>query len=130
MYVVDEMISRLKAAKEKRGLTNKSLAQLSGVPLGTLNKIFGSETKDPQISNIIKISNALDVSANYIILGVPASDKDNIGPETASEETRAALSPLDLQLVDILGSLSTGQKELLLAQIQTLLSAQNSNQEK
>lgn len=69
MYNLDDMIPRVKAAKDERGLTNDTLSELSGVPRGTLNKILGSETKDPQISNIIKIANALGVSADYLILG-------------------------------------------------------------
>ena len=74
MYDLNEMISRIKSVKEERGYTNESLSELSGVPRGTLNKILGSETKDPQISSIIKIAHALGVSADYIILGKIPSD--------------------------------------------------------
>ena len=69
MYALEEMTDRIKQIKKQKGLTNEKLAEISGIPLGTLSKILGSETKDPQISNIIKIAQALGVSSDYIILG-------------------------------------------------------------
>lgn len=69
MYNLDAMIQRIKDTKKQKNLSNDDLVALSGVPRGTLNKILGSETKDPQISNIIKISKALNVSADYLIFG-------------------------------------------------------------
>ncbi len=69
MYTLEAMISRIKDIKKAQKLSNEALAELSGVPKGTLAKILGSETKDPQISSIIKISQALNVSADYIIFG-------------------------------------------------------------
>lgn len=69
MYDLDEMISRIKDLKKAKKLSNETLSTISGVPKGTLAKILGSETKDPQISTIIKIAQALGVSADYIIFG-------------------------------------------------------------
>ena len=69
MYDFEAMINRIKTIKKANKLSNESLAKLSGIPKGTLSKILGSETKDPQISNIIKIAQALGVTADYIIFG-------------------------------------------------------------
>lgn len=69
MYDFQIMIDRIKMLKKERRLSNETLAELSGVSKGTLSKILGSETKDPQISNIIKIAQALEVSANFLIFG-------------------------------------------------------------
>ncbi len=69
MYDLNMMIQRIKKLKRERRLSNEELAKSSGVPIGTLAKILGSETKDPQISNIIKIAEALDISADYLIFG-------------------------------------------------------------
>ena len=62
-YDFDAMIDRIKLCKKKAGLTNKQLSELAGVPYGTLNKILGSETREPSINAIIKIAVALGVSA-------------------------------------------------------------------
>lgn len=69
MYNLEEMINRIKTLKKAQKLSNDALSALSGIPKGTLAKILGSETKDPQISNIIKIAQALGVSADFIIFG-------------------------------------------------------------
>ena len=69
MYDPDEMKARIKALKKEQHISTAELASLSGVSVGTLAKILGKETKDPQLSNIIKISHALGVSADHIIFG-------------------------------------------------------------
>lgn len=69
MYDLNIMIERIKKLKKERKLSNEELSKSSGIPIGTLAKILGSETKDPQISNIIKIAEALDISADYLIFG-------------------------------------------------------------
>ena len=68
-YDFDSMINRIKTIKKKRNITNAKLSEMSGVPYGTLNKILGSETKEPSVNAIIKISKALNVSTDYIING-------------------------------------------------------------
>lgn len=87
MYDLSAMINRIKEVKKQKGLTNDTLSELSGVSRGTLSKILGSETKDPQISSIIKISQALGVSADYIIFG-----SDRSAPAKQSEISTAAES--------------------------------------
>ena len=74
MYNLDEMIIRIKNLKKKQNLKNDELAEKAGIPKGTLNKILGNETKDPQISNIIKIAQALNVSADYLVFGENEED--------------------------------------------------------
>lgn len=69
MYDLNLMIERIKNLKKEKKLSNEELSKLSGIPIGTLAKILGSETKDPQISNIIKIAEALNISSDYLIFG-------------------------------------------------------------
>lgn len=73
----DSMIERIKARKKELGITNKQLSDSSGVSFGTLNKILGSETKEPSINNIIKIAVALGLSTEYVISGKQKSATDN-----------------------------------------------------
>ncbi|MBQ4416793.1 MAG: helix-turn-helix transcriptional regulator, partial [Butyrivibrio sp.] len=42
-------LKEIKARKKKLGWTNKELAQRSGVPLSTVNKIMGNATLTPRI---------------------------------------------------------------------------------
>lgn len=99
-YNFDEMINRIKVKKKEAGLTNKELSELSDVPYGTLNKILGSETKEPSINAIIKIAIALGVSTEYIINGV---NKESSPPVVDEREAyRKLLSGLtDEELIEL-----------------------------
>jgi transcriptional regulator with XRE-family HTH domain len=83
MYDAQLMISRIKEIKKQKGFSNETLAAQSGIPKGTLAKILGSETKDPQISSIIKLANALDVSADYLVFGEVHRPANELSPVEA-----------------------------------------------
>jgi len=102
MYDLDAMVERIKILKKQKGLSNDTLAATSGVPKGTLAKILGNGTKDPQISSIIKIAHALGVSADYLVYGetIPAV------PPT--------ISPDEQRLLDCYRQLSQQGKEYIL----------------
>lgn len=55
-------IEYIKEIKRERGLTNEELSKLSGVPLGTLNKILSGHTTDPQFETVKAICKALGIS--------------------------------------------------------------------
>ncbi|MHC1722776.1 MAG: helix-turn-helix domain-containing protein [Aminipila sp.] len=55
-------IDYLKQKKKELGFTNEELSKISGVPLGTLNKIFAGQTTDPKFETIKAICGALGVS--------------------------------------------------------------------
>ena len=55
-------IEYIKEIKKERGLTNEELSKLSGVPLGTLNKILSGHTPDPQFETVKAICKALGIS--------------------------------------------------------------------
>ena len=53
-------IEEMKARKIELGYTNEKLAELSDVPLGTLQKIFSGETKAPRYDTIQKLTKILE----------------------------------------------------------------------
>ena len=53
-------IEQLKARKKEMGLSNKQLAEKSGVPLGTIQKILSGETKSPRYATISALTKALE----------------------------------------------------------------------
>ncbi|MBS7229065.1 MAG: helix-turn-helix transcriptional regulator [Eubacteriales bacterium] len=69
MYNFEQILWRLKDAKKVSRLTNKELSQQSSVPLGTVNKIFSGDTKEPKLPAVIALANALNVSVDYLIYG-------------------------------------------------------------
>ena len=58
-------IKRLKDKKKELGFTNQRISEISGVPLGTVQKIFGSTTKEPRRETYLALLRALDPMAEY-----------------------------------------------------------------
>ena len=83
-YDFDAMVSRLKAAKSKKNITNEELSQISKVPPGTVNRILARKASEANLSTICRLSDALDLNLHYIIYGV---EENANGPLTISETT-------------------------------------------
>ena len=56
-------IDILKARKKELGLTNRQLAEISGVSLGTINKIFSGATRYPQLDTMDALISALGLDS-------------------------------------------------------------------
>jgi len=91
-YDTEEMIIRIKKLKKNLGFTNEQLAEKSGVAVGTINKALGTETKEPSLSTVIKISSALGVSVNELIFGQEKKPEDT--DDLPVEEKRRILMDL------------------------------------
>jgi len=66
-----DYIDRIKKIKSERKITNDMLAEMTGIPLGTLSKILAGISDSPKLSNVVAICNALGCSLDYIIMGIP-----------------------------------------------------------
>ena len=53
-------IKRLKERKKELRYTNKDIAELSGVPLGTVQKVFGNTTKEPRRDTFLALASVLE----------------------------------------------------------------------
>ncbi len=66
-----DYIDRIKKLKSERKMTNDKLAEITGIPLGTLSKILAGISDSPKLSNMVLIAEALDCSLDYIVNGTP-----------------------------------------------------------
>lgn len=66
---MDTYIDRIKKVKNERKITNQRLAELTGIPMGTLSKILAGISDSPKLANIISICDALGCSIDYIVTG-------------------------------------------------------------
>lgn len=57
-------LEKINEYKKKMGLTTEDLSRLSGVPIGTLNKILSGATKDPKLETLKSIARVLNLSLN------------------------------------------------------------------
>ncbi len=88
---IDELIAR----KRELGYSNEQIAELSGVPLGTVQKIFGKITKSPRRNTLVALEKVLKkpeltyytTESGRTILAepVPKYWEEEIGPHTVEE---------------------------------------------
>lgn len=53
-------LEKIAEYKKKLGMTSEELSELSGVPLGTLNKILNGTTKDPKLETLKALARVLE----------------------------------------------------------------------
>lgn len=61
------MVEKLAYLKKICRLTTEQTAQLSHIPVGTLNKIFSGQTKHPAAEHMDRISQVFRVSVHYLL---------------------------------------------------------------
>ena len=64
-----DYIRRIKEKKSELRITNDELAELTGIPVGTLSKILAGISESPKLSNFVAICEALHCSLDYIMYG-------------------------------------------------------------
>lgn len=63
MSIADKMIY----LRTHTGLSTEEISERSGVPIGTINKIFTGETKNPTGKTASKLAKVLNVTAEYLL---------------------------------------------------------------
>ncbi len=61
-----EWFDRVKELKKQAHINTKELAEISGVPLGTLNKLLSGQTDKPKYDTLEKIAAALKTTVGYL----------------------------------------------------------------
>lgn len=59
--------NQIKQLKEKRKLTNQQLSDLSGVPIGTVNRILSGQTDNPSFQAVCDMVMAMDGSLDELV---------------------------------------------------------------
>ena len=52
-------VSELKEIKKEKGYTNEMIAEMTGVPLSTVQKVFSGQTKHPRADTLLELSKGL-----------------------------------------------------------------------
>lgn len=78
-----EWLQNLRAMKECSGLTTKEIAQKSGIPEPTLEKLFSGVTKEPKLTTLHPLVKSLGFTLDELDTGLlvktnhPSSGKDD-----------------------------------------------------
>lgn len=90
-------LETLKLMKKNSGKTNKHISEESGVPLGTVNKLFAGQTKDPKIDTLSAIVHCLGYTLDDLYPDsqkqkTPAPEEPEAGDKVSMEELTAFLT--------------------------------------
>ncbi|MBO4423818.1 MAG: helix-turn-helix domain-containing protein [Clostridia bacterium] len=64
-----EWYDRVKELKKQNHVNTQQLSDISGVPLGTLNKLLSGQTGKPKLDTLEKIASALGTTVKYLCEG-------------------------------------------------------------
>lgn len=89
-------LDRLAALKKSSGKTTKQISEESEVPVGTLNKLFAGQTKDPKLETVRAVVHSLGYTLDDLFSDPPkkenpASSFDGAGRKVTTEEVEAIL---------------------------------------
>lgn len=113
-----EMKDKIKQRREELGLTLEEVGNIVGVGKSTVRKWETGDIANMRRDKIAKLAVALHTTPAYL-LGYDEVEK------TADPKVDG-LSPLEARLMELVRRLTDDQKKMLLAQIELLLSKQES----
>ena len=111
-----KLSQRLARLKARQGLTTQALAQRSGVPRGTINKLLNGETRNPTIGTLTALAGALGCP-----LGMLSDDAPEAPPrpdeipgvrrlgDASAKRPDDVLLPVTRRHVPLLGAIAAGQ---------------------
>lgn len=78
-----DWLDNIKKIKKEKGLTNETLSELSGISIGTLNKLLSGATSDPKLSTLTALSTALGFGIDEMLTGKKPSGEVLSGDEAS-----------------------------------------------
>lgn len=115
---MNEIATKLKTMKGSLGLSNKELSDLSGVPIGTVNRVMAGRVEAPNFQTIRDLVKAMGGSLDEIAGSAPAAGEAPPEPEAAqaagkpeqSEPSQPGMPPEAVRAYGVL--LQEKQKEI------------------
>ena len=114
----------LNEMKRKSGKTTEQISLESGIPRGTLNKLFAGQTKDPGYSTISAVVHTLGFTVDDLDTQKNAAESEGEDPaETAARAERLYTALVEAGWIPEGGDLTDEQLNLLEAVVLILKSA-------
>lgn len=67
-----EMHERIQLVLTSKGMSQADICRLTGLDSGKVSQVVSGRTKDPRISTIVPIAQALNVSLDFLVFGESA----------------------------------------------------------
>ena len=112
-----KLSAKLARLKAENGMTTEALSQRSGVPRGTINKILNGETRNPTISTLSALADALHCPLEALCsqeAPVPQPDEiagvhRGVAPWQSGLRNADSVLPVARKRVPLLGAIAAGQ---------------------
>ena len=85
---------RMKKRIEELGITQKEIAQKLGIATSTLNGYF-NDTREPDYATLVKLSDVLDLSVDYLLTGKRQGTKKESSEEDMNSKTQDLLELIE-----------------------------------
>lgn len=123
---------KIKRIMKEKNIGNKALSELSGLPIGTLNKIIYGETKSPTLDNMQAIARALGCTLDDFVESDSDPKKGQQGdyylnPEVAAKAQEIYEDSGARILLDAKRDLSAEDLDVVLNMIKALKAKENHN---
>lgn len=92
-------LDTLNAMKKKSGKTSEQISDESGIPKGTLNKIFAGQTSDPKYSTLSSLVHCLGYTVDDLEIPV---EELGLKKETSPAPAKAEAEEVEKWLTDLL----------------------------
>jgi transcriptional regulator with XRE-family HTH domain len=71
---------RLEAAREEAGYTLRKLAEVTGVPMSSINRLLKDEVAEPSPTYLVELAKVLDLNPSelFALAGLPYPDLDDV----------------------------------------------------
>lgn len=105
---------RLRMLKKESGMTIQQVADLSGVPLSTLNKLFAGRTEAPKLDTIRSVVHAMGYTLDDLEDDVKTARSPGTAEAIPGDQDEAVI-------MNFVGELSEDQQELLIVLLQKMI---------
>ena len=109
-------IGYLKSVKRRLGMTTEELSKKSGIPIGTLNKIFAGQTFDPKFGTVTAVCKALGVSIADLEICENSTDRVTVS---------VVCDPETIEFAKLFEQLNSYNKGVIIGRIESLLERQD-----
>lgn len=103
-------LEKIAEYKKRLGITTEELSSLSGIPIGTLNKLLSGQTKDPKLETLKSLARVFNCTLDDF------DDKDNVEVSPEYSESVHAYEELE-SLVARNGKILSSEQKIRLIQL-------------